>query len=239
MSRPKEERLRELAMIAAMSATIAACARSADTSTSAVTVSTSSGGGATASSSSAGAGGVNATGMKRVFVTSSFQFSGNLGGLSKADATCTQFASGAGMGGSWKAWLSTASANATDRISGDGPWYRTDGVKAFNNKANLATTPLVTIDRDENGNIIGPQQHCVWTGTLIGGTAAKPTDVYGSECPATATANCQDWTVAGGCAASVGAPDGAATWTATTSGNPGKVSASLCSSQCRLYCFEQ
>jgi len=50
-----------------------------------------------------------------------------------------------------------------------GPWFLTDGTKAFNNKANLMTIPLAEISRNEQGNAVS-NNFGVWTGTLNGGT---------------------------------------------------------------------
>src|SRR5262245_21260040 len=66
-----------------------------------------------------------------VFVTSATSTTGNLGGLSGADATCQRLAAAAGQGGrTWRAYLSVEhdpangnqATNARDRI-GSGPWY--------------------------------------------------------------------------------------------------------------------
>ena len=66
-------------------------------------------------------------------------FGGNLGGLSGADAICTRIAEaampGAGAKG-WRAFLSTSSVNAIERI-GSGPWYDRAGRLVANNTAGL------------------------------------------------------------------------------------------------------
>src|SRR5687767_3552838 len=68
------------------------------------------------------------------FVTSQTSITGNLGGLSGADATCQRLASAVGHGGrTWRAYLSVERdpangnrpTNARDRI-GTGPWYNVD-----------------------------------------------------------------------------------------------------------------
>lgn len=175
-----------------------------------------------------------APGQKRVFVTSSL-YSGNLKvegqaatGLEGADNLCRTAAAAANLGGTWKAWLSagvpaatvTMSTNAVDRIAEVGPWYRLDGSKAFNNKANLMTAPLVPLDRDENGRPIpGSSSLQVWTGTSAGGRWSGT--------------DCDQWT--SGFANRSGTA-GLATsadqmWTDGAHGN--------CGSGLRLYCFEQ
>jgi hypothetical protein len=62
------------------------------------------------------------------FVTSSNPGSGgDLGGLSGADAYCEALADAVGAGGkTWRAYLSTSSIDARDRI-GDGPRYNAAG----------------------------------------------------------------------------------------------------------------
>lgn len=123
-------------------------------------------------------------GQKRVFVTSA-RFGGNLQmagqaptGLEGGDNLCRTSATAANLGGTWKAWLSTgmrmgaAATNAIDRITEVGPWYRMDGLKAFNNKANLMLSPLVAIDHDENRRMIPGEGLEVWTGTSVGGKSS-------------------------------------------------------------------
>src|SRR5687768_9760888 len=52
---------------------------------------------------------------------------GNLGGLAGADAHCQKLAEATGISGkTWKAYLSTSSENARDRI-GQGPWHNAKG----------------------------------------------------------------------------------------------------------------
>src|SRR5678816_81066 len=79
----------------------------------------------------------------RVFVTGAF--AGTMyepgGGLAAGDAKCAYAASGAAIGGVWRAWLSTASMNAIDRIAGGGPWRLMDGTTVFAGRAELAIGP--------------------------------------------------------------------------------------------------
>jgi hypothetical protein len=84
--------------------------------------------------------------------------------------------------GSFKAWLSTSTANAIDRLSLDGPWKRVDGVRVASSKQNLVLAkPFGTINQDENGDYVGEQ---VWTGTNDSGKATLQT--------------CDDWTGSSG-----------------------------------------
>lgn len=123
------------------------------------------------------------------FVTSMNPGSGgNLGGLAGADAYCQSLAAAVGAGDkTWRAYLSTSSVDAKDRI-GDGPWYNVAGVMIAENVANLhgenhlmAETALN--EKGEKPNYIGgeqPLQHDVLTGTNEDGTASDMT--------------CNDWT---------------------------------------------
>jgi hypothetical protein len=111
---------------------------------------TSSGG----SAGSAGAGGAVTTEKFSFFVTSLVAvrresnnpngFGGNLGGLTGADEICRKIAEssmpGSGAKG-WRAFLSTSTVNAIDRV-GTGPWYdRTGRVVAMNVAGLLGTRP--------------------------------------------------------------------------------------------------
>jgi hypothetical protein len=112
-----------------------------------------SGGGSAGASGAAGTGNVT-TEKFSFFVTSLVAvrresgsengFGGNLGGLTGADEICRKIAEksmpGSGAKG-WRAFLSTSSENAIDRI-GTGPWYdRTGRVVAMNIEGLLGTRP--------------------------------------------------------------------------------------------------
>lgn len=65
---------------------------------------------------------------KRIFLTRSY-FDGNLklagdglDGLSGGDNLCARAATSVNLGGNWKAWLSTSTVDAIDRIQEAGPW---------------------------------------------------------------------------------------------------------------------
>jgi hypothetical protein len=68
--------------------------------------------------------------------------------------------------------------DAIDRITDVGPW-RLVGTNevVVNNKANLASTPLIPIDHDESGE---PAFKEVWTGRSVGGRGG---------------ASCGSWTI--------------------------------------------
>lgn len=156
------------------------------------------------------------SGPKRVFVTSS-NFQGDLGGLAGADAKCNAAASAAQLGGTFVAWLSTATVNAKDRVTSNGPWHRVDKTTVvFTNKANLTTTPVVAISTNENGVAVTSG---VWTGTVTGGTKANGD-------------NCNNWS-AGGIGAFIGNAGSIAAWT-----DGGQANNCAQSTTNRLYCFE-
>jgi hypothetical protein len=79
---------------------------------------------------------------------------GQLGGLAGADAHCQALADDAGIGAkTWRAYLSTSTVNARDRI-GTGPWYNTDGVMVARNIEELHGDNNIsnTTALDENGD---------------------------------------------------------------------------------------
>jgi hypothetical protein len=84
---------------------------------------------------------VTAAANKRAFITSGDYEARTLGGLSGADSTCNTAASAAGLGGTWKAWLSDSSTDARDRIA-DQAYYRVDGTKIADSMADLTDGSL-------------------------------------------------------------------------------------------------
>jgi hypothetical protein len=167
------------------------------------------------------------SGGGRVFVTS-VAFGANLdtasGGPGTAadgapfgDTICTAGATSANLGGTWKAWLSSSSGSALERVGGSGPWTLVDKTTVvFGSHADLASAPMHAIDHDEFGNPAPPG--CVWTGTDNGGGASA--------------SFCKSWTsISMSDTATYGDPVGTSDWT--------NVSTAPCNSVCRLYCFEQ
>jgi hypothetical protein len=128
---------------------------------------------------------------------------GNLGGLEGADAFCKTLATAVSpaLGAkTWRAYLSTSTVNARDRI-GTGPWRNQKGVVIANNLADLhsqemgngalnATWPVAStaIALDETGAEVpsggaGGQQHDILTGSTMDGMNVP-------------NSNCMDWTSA-------------------------------------------
>lgn len=144
---------------------------------------------------------------------------GGASGLHGADRLCQLAAAAANLGGTWKAWLSDATVDAIDRISGAGPWHLVGtGEVVFNNRLNLTTSPAVAIDHTEHGTLLYGQG--VWTGTESGGRKTG------------STPSCSNWTsssVSGGGLS--GWATSISTWTSW--------GISECYEGHRLYCFEQ
>lgn len=146
------------------------------------------------------------------FVTSQTSLTGNLGGLTGADATCQRLAAAAahGSGRTWRAYLSVQAGqsgqpvNARDRIGG-GPWYNAALALVASNGTELhARLGDAAVFLDERGQRINgqwtgsptPNQHDVLTGSNSDGTVAVGL-------------TCNDWTSeAAAVTAQVGHADG-------------------------------
>ncbi len=124
------------------------------------------------------------------FVTSQTSATGNLGGISGADATCQRLAETVGAGNRfWRAYLSAERdsssnnqpVNARDRI-GIGPWHNASGALVANSVAELHARPgdasLFVDERGQriNGQWTGspsPNQHDILTGSNADGTLLR------------------------------------------------------------------
>lgn len=137
------------------------------------------------------------------FITSAGPGDGaNLGGLEGADAHCQKLAEAAGAAGkAWRAYLSSGTANAHDRI-GDGPWYNAKGELIANNLEELhgdankisKQTGLTESGDTVKGRGDEPNTHDILTGSNADGTVA-------------AGMTCDDWTNNGAGQAFVGHHD--------------------------------
>jgi hypothetical protein len=116
---------------------------------------------------------------------------GDLGGLAGADAHCSALATASGSTGkTWRAYLSTDTEDARDRI-GRGPWYNAKGEKIADDVASLHSdgnnlTKQTALN--EKGEVIpgrgdSPNRHDILTGSKPDGTAAPET--------------CGNWTMGG------------------------------------------
>jgi hypothetical protein len=157
---------------------------------------------------------------KRVFSTSS-KHAGNLGGLTGADAICQTLASGAGLAGTFLAWLSDSTQSPSTRfVQAPTAYVRTDGATVADNWADLTDGTLQNpISLDENA---AAATGIVWTNTDPDGSATSPSD------------HCMDWSSNDPMAPNgrIGqAADSDTTWTAWGTLN--------CVNVARLYCVEQ
>lgn len=170
--------------------------------------------------------------FKRVFISSE-KTQSNFGGLSAADSICQTAATGAGLGGSWKAWLSTTTTSAASRLThASVPYQLVDGTTVASSWSSLVSgTPLKNaIDLDEHGIFVpfndSSEFGFTWTGTAADGTSSSFT--------------CSDWTVSENCSVSTGyvgtvGTDGNVDSRWTARGTP-----ACCTVQVfALFCFEQ
>ncbi len=126
----------------------------------------------------------------------------NLGGLAGADAHCQALAEAAGAGSrTWRAYLSTDSVSARDRIGG-GPWHNADGILIADSIDDLhgdsANVNKETAG-DEAGNVVkgsgdSPNRHDILTGSQIDGSAFDYGEYH----------TCSNWTNSGYGSAHVG-----------------------------------
>src|SRR5690606_38119011 len=120
------------------------------------------------------AGAVAQDGGMSFFVTSVGPGDGaNLGGLEGADAHCQTLAEAAGAGErTWKAYLSTSSVDARDRIGG-GPWQNAKGeviaasLEELHGDANKISKETALDEKGEmvNGRGDDPNRHDILTGS--------------------------------------------------------------------------
>jgi hypothetical protein len=132
-------------------------------------------------------------GTMSFFVTSENPGSGgDLGGVAGADAYCAAMAEAAGVSGkTWRAYLSTGSENARDRI-GAGPWVNAAGVTVaesvdqLHSADNNLTKETALNEKGEvvNGRGDEPNRHDILTGSMPDGTVAEGM-------------TCEDWTSGG------------------------------------------
>ncbi len=137
------------------------------------------------------------------FVTSQGPGDGaNLGGLEGADRQCTILAEAAGVTGkTWRAYLSTSTVDARDRI-GNGPWFNANGVMiaeslaALHSDANKIDKQIGLNEKGEqvNGRGDSPNRHDILTGSDADGRVV-------------AERTCGDWTNNGEGSAFVGHHD--------------------------------
>lgn len=178
-------------------------------------------------------------GAKRVFITATGFPNGDLvtaggdkNGVISGDKLCGTAASNAGLDGTWRAWLSQSGADAANRLTDSGPWYRLDGVKVFDHLAALSGEALAPIDHTEDGSLVtcGMGFCC---DASCGEMRATLVALTGTTAGLDTNASCNDWR--GGGAGVGGTP------LETPPGNWSSAWSSGCSVgglDFRLYCFE-
>ena len=178
---------------------------------------------------------------KYVFVSSQV-YTGNLGGLAGADATCQALASNpaTGLTGTYKAWLSSDTVSAASRLSqASVPYVLVNGNVVANNWASLTSgTLLHAIDTTElNGPApssvpdsmnatAGCGTNLVWTNTRDDGSLGNNGE-----------SSCSDWTdgsdsLGGGNGADYGTSNSVTNWS-------GWCEAGGCDGYAALFCIEQ
>ncbi|MDC0667068.1 hypothetical protein [Nannocystis radixulma] len=171
------------------------------------------------------------TSTKTVFA-SSVTYSGNLGGLTGADAKCQSLARAANRPGTYKAWLSDDTGSPSTRMTQSlKPYTLVGGTVIATNWTDLTDgTLLAPINITETGGPVatatfcGPNPSPVWSDTTFSGTLLN-TDQ-----------SCGNWT---GSASSEGAlGDATATttnWTTSCFTGPGFCNTATAP----IYCFQQ
>lgn len=172
-----------------------------------------------------------------VFVTSTV-YDGNLGGLALADLECQTQAVAAGLPGTYKAWLSDSTTDASQRLTHSTlPYVTVDGVVIADNWDALVGPGgeiLNPLNVTEFGDTLSPGES-VWTATGYKGNKTEcPADICGLFC--------EDWTDSTSGIAMVGNPhEVIRQWTEALTWDwlPGYIPAQSCSSFQHLYCFQQ
>jgi hypothetical protein len=167
-----------------------------------------------------------------VFVTST-QSNANLGGLSGADSTCNTLAGAAGLSGTFVAWLSSTTTNASARLQKTGTtargWVNMDGSPFADTVGDIATGvvyyPIVFTENYATTATRVDGRNQVWTGTYVDGTYTAGN-----------VATCSDWTTSDAGAGNYGT-------SGQVSGGPGRWTDATgaqdnCASQRNLYCFQ-
>jgi hypothetical protein len=161
---------------------------------------------------------------KRVFVTSRRIPNGGPGSLAAGDATCQMLASRASLRGSWRAWLSDASASPLTRfVHSELPYRLLDGTRVAKGWNALTSGTLEHgIDVFETGRSVRSGRPLeVWTGTTPTGLASGFT--------------CGNWTND-----SAGFPIGDVGLTGLADPTWSQAYPRLCDrTAAHLYCFEQ
>ncbi len=157
---------------------------------------------------------------KIVFVTDS-SYNGDLGGLAGADAICQAEAEAAGLGGTYKAWLSDIDDSPSTRFNQpELPYRLVDGTLVASGWSDLIVAITNPIYLSATGQLINDR---VWTNTWFDGTSGE------NENP---TFTCNNWTT--------DSPDsGAVIGDSTRTDRWTWDWVASCDYDFRLYCFQQ
>jgi hypothetical protein len=117
-----------------------------------------------------------------VFTTSTTQ-TPDFGGRSGADSICAKLAANAALPGTYKAWLSTSTENAIDRLGTASGWVRTDGKPVVNSVDDIAPTSGLF---DVPPNVTADGSAYYATAGVWGGAPNMTT-------PGKDATNCTDW----------------------------------------------
>jgi hypothetical protein len=117
-----------------------------------------------------------------VFVTST-SYAPNLGGLAGADAICAARATAGGLAGTYKAWLSTSTVNAKDRLGTASGWVRPDGKPVLSQLKDLESNKVFYPPKQDEAGLVQNGVQTVFTATEASGKRAE-----GSW------TTCADWT---------------------------------------------
>ena len=166
----------------------------------------------------AGAAGIGGTlGGSRIFVTE-MQRSGDLGGISGADALCASEAAAAGLEGEFRAWLSTSSSPVGDRlVQSTEPYVLVDGTRVADDWQDLTDGNIQAAINLDASEVI--RSGDTWTGTLSDGEPYAGGDCEGFTSAAVGMSQC----------GSTQRTDGG--WTAAKEPS--------CAAVLRLFCIEQ
>jgi hypothetical protein len=161
---------------------------------------------------------------RRAFITKT-AVANPIGSTASADATCQSSADARSLGGTWKAWLSDATASASMRLShANVPYRLLDGTLVANDWADLTDGSIAhAIDVDETGTSLAtPGGLEVWTDSeTAGGTIL-------------------DWSCANWTNATASSPDGMVGRSEPLDQNWTTATPRTCDgSDVHLYCFEQ
>lgn len=138
-----------------------------------------SGAGGTGSDAAGGGDAASGATGKRVFLTSSTS-NAAFGSVDAADGLCQQLADAAGLGGTYKAWLSDDTASSTPPVrfkqSTAAPYVRVDGAKVAKDFASIVGTGASLqhpINVTEKSDVVTGAW--VWTNTTADGSYASST----------------------------------------------------------------